>query len=184
MSSQSSLVISWQRIYKSQHIKVVFSHTNFQQTTELWQFRLDWTELNWTDSQSHIATDGRSVSQSVSQSVSKSHLGLMTRYLLLFDSCGLIFSAAPSLTRGRVCILYMLLALASLESFSGPSPLGLVTIFYCLRFETYLFVASYDSQGHGGGIRTRLHTGLNWQLLLASPYIVSGRNTALKTSVA
>jgi hypothetical protein len=37
--------------------------------------------------------------------------------------------------------------------------LVLVTIFYCLRFETSLFVASYDSQGHGEGIRSRLHTG-------------------------
>jgi hypothetical protein len=37
--------------------------------------------------------------------------------------------------------------------------LGLATIFYCLRFETSLFVASYDSQGHGGDIRPRLHTG-------------------------
>jgi hypothetical protein len=45
------------------------------------------------------------------------------------------------------------------QSFSGPSPLGLETIFYCLTFETSLFVASYDSQGHGGGIRPRLHTG-------------------------
>jgi hypothetical protein len=34
-----------------------------------------------------------------------------------------------------------------------------VTIFYYLRFETSLFVASYDSQGHGWGIRPRLHTG-------------------------
>jgi hypothetical protein len=33
-----------------------------------------------------------------------------------------------------------------------------MTIFYCLKFETSLFVASYDSQGHGGGIRPRLHT--------------------------
>jgi hypothetical protein len=32
-------------------------------------------------------------------------------------------------------------------------------LFYCLIFETSLFVASYDSQGHGGGIRPRLHTG-------------------------
>jgi hypothetical protein len=46
------------------------------------------------------------------------------------------------------------------QSFSGPSSLGSATIFYCLRFETSLFVASYDSQGHGGGIRPRLHTGL------------------------
>jgi hypothetical protein len=27
------------------------------------------------------------------------------------------------------------------------------------QIETSLFVASYDSQGHGGGIRPRLHTG-------------------------
>jgi hypothetical protein len=47
------------------------------------------------------------------------------------------------------------------QSFSGPSPVGLVAIFYCLRVETSLFVASYDSQGHGGGIRPRLHTGDN-----------------------
>jgi hypothetical protein len=44
------------------------------------------------------------------------------------------------------------------QSFSGLSPLGLATVFYCLRFETSLFVASYDSQGHGGGIGPRLHT--------------------------
>jgi hypothetical protein len=45
------------------------------------------------------------------------------------------------------------------QSFSGPSPLGLATIFYCLRFDTSIFIASYDSQGHGGGIQPRLHTG-------------------------
>jgi hypothetical protein len=66
------------------------------------------------------------------------------------------------------------------QSFSSRSPAGLMTIFCCLRFETppdwrarsshlypprdkmaqlypqklgYLFVASYDSQGYGGGIR-------------------------------
>jgi hypothetical protein len=36
--------------------------------------------------------------------------------------------------------------------------MGLVTIFYSLIFDTSLFVASYDSQGYGGGIRPRLHT--------------------------
>jgi hypothetical protein len=39
------------------------------------------------------------------------------------------------------------------QFFSGPSPLGLATILYCLTFETSLFVAFYDSQGHGGGIQ-------------------------------
>jgi hypothetical protein len=41
----------------------------------------------------------------------------------------------------------------------GPSQHSLSRVQYCLRFETSLFVASYDSQGHGGRIRTRLHTG-------------------------
>jgi hypothetical protein len=51
------------------------------------------------------------VSQSVSLGV-EHHLGLTTRYLLLVDSY-VFFSGAPSLTRGRVCLLYMLLAFAS-----------------------------------------------------------------------
>jgi hypothetical protein len=63
--------------------------------------------------------------------------------------------------------------------------MGHIIIFYCLRFETpptwrvrspylyppgicypvmppgsgFIFVASYESQGYGGGIRPRLHTG-------------------------
>jgi hypothetical protein len=42
---------------------------------------------------------------------------------------------APSLTRGRVCRLQLLLS-SPAQSFSGPSPAGLMTSFYCLRFET------------------------------------------------
>jgi hypothetical protein len=42
--------------------------------------------------------------------------------------------------------------------FWGPSSVVLETKFYCLKFETSLSVASYDSQGYGGGIRPRLHT--------------------------
>jgi hypothetical protein len=34
-----------------------------------------------------------------------------------------------------------------------------MTIFYCIRFEPSLFIASYDSQGYDGGFRPRLHTG-------------------------
>jgi hypothetical protein len=40
--------------------------------------------------QSHIATDGQSVSLDV-----EPHLELMTRYLLLFDSYGLVFVGRP-----------------------------------------------------------------------------------------
>jgi hypothetical protein len=35
------------------------------------------------------------------------------------------------------------------------------TILYCLRFETSLFVASYDSQAYGGSTQPRLHTGMS-----------------------
>jgi hypothetical protein len=42
---------------------------------------------------------------------------------------------ALSLTRGRVCILQLLLS-SPAQSFSGLSPAGLMTSFYCLKFET------------------------------------------------
>jgi hypothetical protein len=63
------------------------------------------------------------VSQSVSLGV-EPHLGLMTRYLLLFDSYVLVFVGRP-LTRTRICLLYsyMLLALTSVV-FLGSESLG------------------------------------------------------------
>jgi hypothetical protein len=61
--------------------------------------------------------------------------------------------------RGRVWLLHILLWHLPAQSFSGSSPLGLETLFYYLRFETSIFVASYYTQGHGGGIRPRLHAG-------------------------
>jgi hypothetical protein len=70
------------------------------------------------------------MSQSASLGV-EPHLGLMTSYLLLFNSYGLVFCGAPPPTRVRVCHLYMLLTLAS-AVFLGSSPLELATIFYCL----------------------------------------------------
>jgi hypothetical protein len=63
---------------------------------------------------------------------------------------------APSLTRGRVCLLYMLLDLAS-AIFLWSEPLW--SRDHILLSHIRDFVASYDSQGHGGGIRSRLHTG-------------------------
>jgi hypothetical protein len=119
-------------------------------------------EWNWISripriyyqSQRHIATDGRSVSESWCRAPSGAHDQIFITVWQL-QSC---FYGASSLMRGRVCLLYMQLALAS-AVFLGAIFLGLVTIFYCLRFETSLFVASYDSQGHSGGIQPRFHTG-------------------------
>jgi hypothetical protein len=58
--------------------------------------------------------------------------------------------------------------LSPAQSFSGTSPVGPMIIFSSLRFETSLFVASYDSLGYGGGIRTRLQTGTNSSLCNSS----------------
>jgi hypothetical protein len=82
------------------------------------------------------------VSQSVNLGV-EPHLGLMTRYLLLFDSYGLVFCGAP-LWREDGSVFYICCWPLPAQSFLGPSPLVLATIFNCLRFETSLFVASYD----------------------------------------
>jgi hypothetical protein len=59
--------------------------------------------------QSHIATDGRSVSKSWCRAPCGAHEQIFIT-LWHLRSC---FCGAPSLTRGRVCLLYMLLALSS-----------------------------------------------------------------------
>jgi hypothetical protein len=56
------------------------------------------------------------------------HVGLMTRYLLLLDSYGLVFVGRPLWREdGSIfCICWS----SPAQSFSGPSPLGLATILY------------------------------------------------------
>jgi hypothetical protein len=105
------------------------------------------------------------------------HIFITLRHLRVCR-CGALF-----LTMERLCHLQLLLVLAS-PAILGASPAGLVIMFYCLRFETppnledqvavfishrkrvdqlypqalgSTFVASYESQGYGGGTRTRLH---------------------------
>jgi hypothetical protein len=75
------------------------------------------------------------------------------------------FCGAPSLTRGRSCLLYMLLALASAVLLGSESLWSRDHI--SLRFWTSLYVASYDSEGHGGGIRPRLYTSV---ILVIQPW--------------
>jgi hypothetical protein len=71
--------------------------------------------------------------------------GLRPDIYYLCDSYGLVLVGRP-LWREVVSVFCMCCWALPAQSFSGPSPLGLETIFYCLRFETSLFVASYDSQ--------------------------------------
>jgi hypothetical protein len=69
----------------------------------------NWPSSKSNQSQSHIATEGQSISKSRWPAPSGAHDQI---FIILWQlrSC---FCGAPSLTRGRICLLYMLLALAS-----------------------------------------------------------------------
>jgi hypothetical protein len=54
------------------------------------------------------------------------------------------------------------------QSNSSPSPAGPATSLHHLRFETSPFVASHDSQTHGGGTRPRLYMGLVLSIIFLS----------------
>jgi hypothetical protein len=57
------------------------------------------------------------------------------RFLFLSDGCGFVDVACP-LWRQDGCVVYNCCWASLAQSFSDPSPAGLMTIFYCLRFET------------------------------------------------
>jgi hypothetical protein len=61
--------------------------------------------------------------------VSGTHLGL------LLDSCGFVDLWRP-LWREDGCVVYNCFYTSPAQSFLGPSPEGLIIIFYCLKFET------------------------------------------------
>jgi hypothetical protein len=110
----------------------------------LWLYHLDlqsWKggqvgkqfEAGWKPrSKSKLCYDRRSVGQSVL--VSSTHLGLTTRFLLLSDSCGFV-DVERSRWRENRSAVYNCCWSSPAQSFSRPSLAGLVTIFYCFRFE-------------------------------------------------
>jgi hypothetical protein len=133
-------------------------------------------------SQSYFMTgDLPSVSSSSRQAPWESRL----EFLFHLNTCCRSNHVTSSLTRGWVCRLQLLLVLSSAvilrsESWGthdhillsqirdSPNLEGQFPVFISPRnnvAQLYpqvlgsLFIASYDSQGYGGGIRTRLHTG-------------------------
>jgi hypothetical protein len=120
-------------------------------------------ELHTSQSQSHIATDDQSINKSWCRAPSGDHDQIFIT-LWQLRSC---FYGAPSLTRWRVSLLYMLLTLASVLFLGSESPMtrNHILLFQILDF---LFVASYGSQGHRGVIRPRLHTSSDCRSLSLS----------------
>jgi hypothetical protein len=83
-------------------------------------------------SKSKLCCDRRSVGQSVL--VSSTHLGLKTRFLFLSDSCRFADVVCP-LWREVGSVVYNHCWSLPAQSLSGPSPAGLIAVFYCPRFE-------------------------------------------------
>jgi hypothetical protein len=119
---------------------------------------------------SNLCYDRSSVGQSVL--VSSTHLGPNTSILLLSHCCG--FVVGRPLARRDGSVVYNCCWSSPAQSFPSLSPAELMTIFYCPIFGTpptwrvswlypqalrSLFIASYESQGYDGRIRTRLHAG-------------------------
>jgi hypothetical protein len=100
------------------------------------------------------------VSLIADQSLGIKHLsGAYDQIFITVRHLWVCWRGARSLWREDRCVVYNCCRPSPTQSFSNPRPVGLAILFYCLRFETSLFVASYDSQGYGGGIRPRLQTG-------------------------
>jgi hypothetical protein len=90
---------------------------------------------NESESESYITTDG----QSASLAWNKAPIwGLTTRFLLVSDRYGFA-DVGRSLWREDGSVVYNLCWSSPAQWFLGPSPAGLVTIFCCLRFETFPF---------------------------------------------
>jgi hypothetical protein len=141
-----------------------------------------------SQSVSYFTDDWRFTANQFVLTVLTSPLRLTTSiYFVQLNTCRYSPHVTSCLTSGWVCRLQILLTLASLVILGSESH-GTHDHIYWLRLETpptwrarcpylcptqnrvaqlypqalgSLFVVSYDSHGYGGGIPTRLHTGLN-----------------------
>jgi hypothetical protein len=137
------------------------------------------------------------VSQSVCLGV-EPILGLLTKYYFLSEGFCLkvaVLSLWGALSDERMGLQF------AVQSLNGPSRAEAVTILYCLIggfpnpdgqvpvfispknrvVQLYglvlgsLYVASYDSQGYGGGILTRLHTGNAYKEIRTGNWLRKGQ---------
>jgi hypothetical protein len=61
------------------------------------------------------------------------------------DSCGFFYMGRP-LLRGNASVVYSCCWASAVQSFSDPSPVGLMAIFYCLKLETLENTCQSQSQ--------------------------------------
>jgi hypothetical protein len=147
----SSLSVSWKRIYNTATTKVLVTYSKYYTysllfTAALLQLTLLHSLRYRTELSTYVSLR-LSLSLMLWPTVSCAVcLGIKHPFgaygqIILFRQLRVCLCRALSLTRERVCV-YNCCWLSPAQSFSGPSPVELVTVFYSLRFETSLFVAS------------------------------------------
>jgi hypothetical protein len=109
----------------------LFNHLGMQILQNSSRFSNVNSLLQSSQSQSYITTDGQSVSLSWCQAPI---WGLRPDFYYCQTVAGLLMWDA--LSDERTGLLLQLLLVSPAQSFLGPSPAGLVIIFYCVRFET------------------------------------------------
>jgi hypothetical protein len=123
-SSQSSLVVSWQRIYNSLTVTTAHIKSSFHRLTSNWQ-------LNWINSSepplqssTELVESSLLLRPTVSRPVSlgiKHPSGAYDQIFITVWQLRVCWCATLSLTRGRVCRLQLQLALASAVIFGSES---------------------------------------------------------------
>jgi hypothetical protein len=115
--------------------------------------------------------------------VSSTHLGPKIKFLLLSDSCKFADVGRPLWQEDR-SVIYNCCWPSPVQSFLGLSPAGLMTIFYCLRFETPqtwrgqipVFISPQEQggpvipPGTGFPFRCLQDTELQWRYSNLPPY--------------
>jgi hypothetical protein len=109
--------------------------------TDCFPSTTDWIS---SQSQSYIKTDG----QSATLSWNKTLVWSLRSHFITVRQLRVCWCEAFSLTRGRVCRLQLLLALASAAIFGSESS-GIRDHILLFQIRDFLFVAFYDSQGYG-----------------------------------
>jgi hypothetical protein len=132
-----------------------------------------WSRLVSSESESELLYDWRFTANHFVLATSPLRL-TTSNFIFQLNTCGYSPYVTSSLARGLVCRLQLLLS-SPAQSFSGPSPAGLMTTFYCLRFtHSVSFSKSkskscYDRRSVGqSDLVSSPHLGLKTRLSLLS----------------
>jgi hypothetical protein len=112
----------------------------------------------------------------------KTHLGLKPTFLLLSDSCGFV-DVGRSLWQEDRSVVYSWCWSSPAQSFSGPSPVGLVTIFYCLRLPVSSPPTTRTATVEVFDPASTRYTQIFWLQLLTGPGYNTSARAAYKTSL-